>query len=174
MTKEYLLEDLQRLFEKTRTQALRFAQLQGWTVEKKKIGKVYKNVYKASEVDAYRASLVEVKEEKEKKADTDEESDEEEEQDPPADEDDSEDDEDKKSLASEGKKADENSDIEEPEKSAQPENGAETAPESKKALGTAEGLKDLQVKSVENFISSEMKSIEKKFLDQLAEKDEKI
>lgn len=39
MTKEYLLEDLQRLFEKTRTQALRFAQLQGWTVEKKKLGK---------------------------------------------------------------------------------------------------------------------------------------
>ena len=115
-------------------------------------------------------------EEKEKKADTDEESDEEEEQDPPADEDDSEDDEDKdkKSLAPEDKKADEQSDIEEPEKSAQPENGAETAPESKKALGTAEGLKDLQVKSVENFISSEMKSIEKKFLDQLAEKDEKI
>ena len=70
MTKEYLLEDLQRLFEKTRTQALRFAQLQGWTVEKKKIGKVYKNVYKASEVDAYRASLVEVKEEKEKKVAT--------------------------------------------------------------------------------------------------------
>ena len=52
MTKEYLLEDLQRLFEKTRTQALRFAKLKGWTVEKKKIGKVYKNVYKASEVDA--------------------------------------------------------------------------------------------------------------------------
>lgn len=113
-------------------------------------------------------------EEKEKKADTDEESDEEEEQDPPADEDDSEDDEGKKSIAPEDKKADENSDIEEPEKSAQPENGAETAPESKKALGTTEGLKDLQVKSVENFISSEMKSIEKKFLDQLAEKDEKI
>ena len=45
MTKEYLLEDLQRLFEKTRTQALRFAQLQGWTVEKKKIGKVYKYFY---------------------------------------------------------------------------------------------------------------------------------
>lgn len=114
------------------------------------------------------------KDKEEKKSDTDEESDEEEEQDPPADEDDSEDDEDKKSLAPEGKKADENSDIEEPEKSAQPENGAETAPESKKALGTAGGLKDLQVKSVENFISSEMKSIEKKFLDQLAEKDEKI
>lgn len=113
-------------------------------------------------------------EEKEKKADTDEESDEEEEQDPPADEDDSKDDEGKKSIAPEDKKADENSDIEEPEKSAQPENGAETAPESKKALGTAEGLKDLQVKSVENFISSEMKSIEKKFLDQIAEKDEKI
>jgi len=35
-------------------------------------------------------------------------------------------------------------------------------------------LKDLQIKSVENFISAEMKSIEKKFLDQLAEKDEKI
>ena len=113
-------------------------------------------------------------EEKEKKEETDEESDEGEEQDPPADEDDSEDDEGKKSIAPEDKKADENSDIEEPEKSAQPENGAETAPESKKALGTAEGLKDLQVKSVENFISSEMKSIEKKFLDQIAEKDEKI
>ena len=67
MIKEYLLEDLQRLFEKTRTQALRFAQVQGWTVEKKKIGKVYKNVYKASEIDAYISSLVEVKEEKEKR-----------------------------------------------------------------------------------------------------------
>ena len=70
MTKEYLLEDLQRLFEKTRTQALRFAQVQGWTVEKKKIGKVYKNVYKASEIDAYISSLIEVKEEKEKKVAT--------------------------------------------------------------------------------------------------------
>lgn len=115
------------------------------------------------------------KDKEEKKSDSDDESDEDEEQDPPTDTDDSdEEEEDKKSLAPEGKKADENSDIEEPEKSAQPENGAETAPESKKALGTAEGLKDLQIKSVENFISSEMKSIEKKFLDQLAEKDEKI
>lgn len=114
------------------------------------------------------------KDKEEKKSDTDEESDEEEEQDPPADEDDSEDDEGKKSIAPEDKKADEQSDIEEPEKSDQPENGAETAPESKKALGTAEGLKDLQIKSVENFISAEMKSIEKKFLDQIAEKDEKI
>ena len=115
------------------------------------------------------------KEEKEKKSDSDDESDEDEEQDPPTDTDDSdEEEEDKKSLAPEWNKADENSDIEEPEKSAQPENGAETAPESKKALGTAEGLKDLQIKSVENFISSEMKSIEKKFLDQIAEKDEKI
>lgn len=113
------------------------------------------------------------KDKEEKRSDSDDESDEDEEQDPPTDTDDS-DEEDKKSLAPEGKKADENSDIEEPEKSAQPENGAETAPESKKALGTAEGLKDLQVKSVENFISAEMKSIEKKFLDQLAEKDEKI
>ena len=115
------------------------------------------------------------KDKEEKKSDSDDESDEDEEQDPPTDTDDSdEEEEDKKSLAPEGKKADENSDIEEPEKSAQPENGAETAPESKKALGTAEGLKDLQIKSVENFISSEMKSIEKKFLDQLKEKDEKI
>ena len=115
------------------------------------------------------------KDKEEKKSDSDDESDGEEEQDPPTDTDDSdEEEEDKKSLAPEGKKADENSDIEDPEKSAQPENGAETAPESKKALGTAEGLKDLQIKSVENFISSEMKSIEKKFLDQLAEKDEKI
>lgn len=115
------------------------------------------------------------KDKEEKKSDSDDESDEDEEQDPPTDTDDSdEEEEDKKSLAPEGKKTDENSDIEEPEKSAQPENGAETAPESKKALGTAEGLKDLQIKSVENFISSEMKSIEKKFLDQLAEKDEKI
>lgn len=115
------------------------------------------------------------KDKEEKKSDSDDESDEDEEQDPPTDTDDSdEEEEDKKSLAPEGKKADENSDIEEPEKSAQPENDAETAPESKKALGTAEGLKDLQIKSVENFISSEMKSIEKKFLDQIAEKDEKI
>lgn len=116
-------------------------------------------------------------EEKEKKADTDEESDEEEEQDPPADEDDSEDDEDeedKKSLAPEDKKADEQSDIEEPEKSDQPENPAETAEDGKKSIGSAEKLKDLQIKSVENFISSEMKSIEKKFTDQLAEKDERI
>lgn len=111
----------------------------------------------------------------EKKSDSDDESDEDEEQDPPTDTDDSdEEEEDKKSLAPEGKKADENSDIEEPEKSAQPENGAETAPESKKALGTAEGLKDLQIKSVENFISAEMKSIEQKFADQLTKKDEKI
>ena len=115
------------------------------------------------------------KDKEEKKSDSDDESDEDEEQDPPADEDDSEEEEeDKKSLDPEGKKADENSDIEEPEKSAQPENGAETAPESKKALGTAEGLKDLQIKSVENFISSEMKSIEQKFADQIAKKDEKI
>ena len=115
------------------------------------------------------------KDKEEKKSDSDDESDEDEEQDPPTDTDDSdEEEEDKKSLAPEGKKADENSDIEEPEKSAQPENGTETAPESKKALGTAEGLKDLQIKSVENFISAEMKSIEKKFLDQIAEKDEKI
>ena len=115
------------------------------------------------------------KDKEEKKSDSDDESDEEEEQDPPTDTDDSdEEEEDKKSLAPEWNKADENSDIEEPEKSAQPENGAETVPESKKALGTAEGLKDLQIKSVENFISAEMKSIEKKFLDQLAEKDEKI
>lgn len=115
------------------------------------------------------------KDKEEKKSDSDDESDEDEEQDPPTDTDDSdEEEEDKKSLAPEDKKADENSDIEEPEKSAQPENGAETAPESKKDLGTAEGLKDLQIKSVENFISAEMKSIEKKFLDQIAEKDEKI
>ena len=115
------------------------------------------------------------KDKEEKKSDSDDESDEDEEQDPPTDTDDSdEEEEDKKSFAPEGKKADENSDIEEPEKSAQPENGAETAPESKKALGTAEGLRDLQIKSVENFISAEMKSIEQKFADQLAEKDEKI
>ena len=115
------------------------------------------------------------KDKEEKKSDSDDESDEDEEQDPPTDTDDSdEEEEDKKSLAPEWNKADENSDIEEPEKSAQPENGAETAPESKKALGTAEGLRDLQIKSVENFISAEMKSIEKKFLDQIAEKDEKI
>ena len=37
MTKEYLLEDLQRLFDKTRTQGLRFAKLKGWSVEKYKL-----------------------------------------------------------------------------------------------------------------------------------------
>jgi hypothetical protein len=35
-------------------------------------------------------------------------------------------------------------------------------------------LKDLQTKSVEKFISQEMKSIEKKFDDLIAEKDAKI
>ncbi len=110
-------------------------------------------------------------EEKERKSDADDE----EEQDPPADEDDSdEDEEDKKSLAPEDKKADEQSDIEEPEKSDQPENPAETAEDGKKSIGSAEKLKDLQIKSVENFISAEVKSIEKKFADQLTEKDERI
>ena len=115
------------------------------------------------------------KEEKEKKADADDE----EEQDPPTDTDDSEDDEDKdkKSLAPEDKKADEQSDIPEeaPEAQDQPENSGGTADDGQeKYIGSAQKLKDLQIKSVENFISAEVKSIEKKFADQLAEKDEKI
>ena len=79
-----------------------------------------------------------------------------------------------KTLEPEAQKADEQSDIEAPEKSDQPENPAETVEDGKKSIGSAEHLKDLQLKSVENFISSEMKSIEQKFLDQLAKKDEKI
>lgn len=64
MIKGYLIEDLQKRLEKSRTQALRFAQLQGWKVTKVKIGKVYKNVYDASDVDTYFKSLVKVEEEK--------------------------------------------------------------------------------------------------------------
>lgn len=82
-----------------------------------------------------------------------------------------------KSLEPEEKKADEQSDIAEdaPEAQDQPENSAETAEDGqKKSIGSAEKLKDLQIKSVENFISSEMKSIETKFLTQLAEKDKQI
>lgn len=64
MTKGYLIEDLQKRLEKSRTQALRFAQLQGWKFKKEKIGKVYKNVYDASDVDTYFKSLIKVEEEK--------------------------------------------------------------------------------------------------------------
>lgn len=65
MTKEYyLIEDLQVKLNKTRTRALRFAQEQGWKITKKKIGKVYKNVYEIEEVDAYFNSLVKKEEEK--------------------------------------------------------------------------------------------------------------
>lgn len=60
----YLIEDLQKKFNKSRTQALRFAVQQGWKVSKVKIGKVYKNVYDKAEIDTYYSSLVEKEEEK--------------------------------------------------------------------------------------------------------------
>lgn len=67
MTKEYyLIEDIQKKLKKSRTQALRFAQQQGWKVSKQKLGKVYKNVYDKEEIDSYFSSLV--KKEEEKKA----------------------------------------------------------------------------------------------------------
>lgn len=66
MKEFYLIEDLQKKLKKSRTQALRFAQQQGWEVSKQKIGKVYKNVYSKAEIDSYFSSLV--KKEEEKKA----------------------------------------------------------------------------------------------------------
>lgn len=64
MKEFYLIEDLQKKLKKSRTQALRFAQQQGWTVSKEKIGKVYKNVYSKTEIDSYCSSLVKKEEEK--------------------------------------------------------------------------------------------------------------
>lgn len=64
MKEFYLIEDLQKKLKKSRTQALRFAQQQGWTVSKEKIGKVYKNVYSKAEIDSYCSSLVKKEEEK--------------------------------------------------------------------------------------------------------------
>ena len=116
----------------------------------------------------------EEQEEKEKKSDSEDEA-ETQEQEAPEEKENEE--QEQKALEPEAQKADEQSDIPEdaPEAQDQPENSAETAEDGqKKSIGSAEHLRDLQIKSVENFISSEMKSIEKKFLDQLAEKDEKI
>lgn len=113
-------------------------------------------------------------EEKEKKSDSEDEA-ETQEQEAPEEKENEE--QEQKALEPEAQKADEQSDIPEdaPEAQDHPENSAETAEDwQKKSIGSAEHLRDLQLKSVENFISSEMKSIEKKFLDQLAEKDEKI
>lgn len=116
----------------------------------------------------------EEQEEKEKKSDSEDEA-ETQEQEAPEEKENEE--QEQKALEPEAQKADEQSDISEdaPEAQDHPENSAETAEDGqKKSIGSAEHLRDLQLKSVENFISSEMKSIEKKFLDQLAEKDEKI
>lgn len=51
MEKKYTIKDIERLFNKTRTGALRFAQTKGWEVIKVKEGKVYKNYYSKEEVD---------------------------------------------------------------------------------------------------------------------------
>lgn len=70
MEKGYLIEDLQKILGKERTQTLRFAKAQGWKVKKVIIDKRQRNVYDASDVDAYRATLLAVKKEKEKKVAT--------------------------------------------------------------------------------------------------------
>ena len=70
MEKGYLIEDLQKILGKERTQTLRFAKAQGWKVKKVIIEKRQRNVYDASDVDAYRATLLTVKKEKEKKVAT--------------------------------------------------------------------------------------------------------
>lgn len=72
--------------------------------------------------------------------------------------------------------ADENSEIEETqEESDHSENDSETESNSWEVVEeAAKSLKDLQTKSVEKFISQEMKSIEKKFDDLIAKKDAKI
>lgn len=60
--KEYEIKDLEKLLNKSRTQILRLAVSEGWTVSKKKIGKVYRNIYSAEDVHSYLNS----KEKKEK------------------------------------------------------------------------------------------------------------
>lgn len=51
MDKYYTLQDIERLFKKTRTTALKMAQNKGWIVIKEKVDKVYKNLYLKEEVD---------------------------------------------------------------------------------------------------------------------------
>jgi hypothetical protein len=51
MDKYYTLQDIERLFKKTRTTALKMAQNKGWIVVKEKVDKVYKNLYLKEEVD---------------------------------------------------------------------------------------------------------------------------
>lgn len=51
MDKFYSVKDLEKLLNKSRTQALRFAQSQNWEVVKKLDGKTYKNFYLAKQVD---------------------------------------------------------------------------------------------------------------------------
>ncbi len=72
--------------------------------------------------------------------------------------------------------ADENSEIEETqEESDHSENDSETESNDWEVVEkAANNLKDLQTKSIEKFISAEMKSVEKKFDDIIAEKDAKI
>lgn len=60
----YLIEELQEILNKSRTHALRFAQKQGWSFEKVKLGKVYKNVYSKADVDAYCSTLTKKEEKK--------------------------------------------------------------------------------------------------------------
>lgn len=71
--------------------------------------------------------------------------------------------------------ADENSEIEETQsESDQSENVAETATDSEPVEKAEKWLKDLQRKSVEQFISNEMKAIDEKVQKNLAEKDARI
>lgn len=61
MDKYYTLQDIERLFKKTRTTALKMAQSKGWIVTKEKVGKVYKNLYLKKEVDRELGIIVEEK-----------------------------------------------------------------------------------------------------------------
>ena len=43
MDKLYTIKDIERLLDRSRTVALRYAQEKGWKIQKIKVGKTYKN-----------------------------------------------------------------------------------------------------------------------------------
>ena len=51
MDKLYTIKDIERLLDRSRTVALRYAQEKGWKIQKIKVGKTYKNFYLKDEVD---------------------------------------------------------------------------------------------------------------------------
>lgn len=61
----YDVKELQKIFGVTRTAILKIAQIENWTIEKKKVGRVWKNFYSIKDVEKYIKST-EIKEKEEK------------------------------------------------------------------------------------------------------------